>query len=319
MNKSLRTSEMKWPLLLVIALVYFVLTKLGQVVSAWHVSEVPAWPASGVSLALVLLGGSRTLPVIFAISFTAWITPLVGEGWLVQGLPALFGAGLISLLEMVQAAWSAWLLRDTFGGEAAPVSPRVIARFVLLGAVLGSALSPVCGVVLLPALGWDITNLPNAFVAWWWGGMASVLVLTPLLLAWVRPWTFGRENSFDLLQLLLVMAFICWLVFGGWVKERRYGLPFAFLLIPGALWLTRRFGHRGSMSAVFIFSCAAIGGTVAGFGPFAVENRDSARVLLQSFLGITAFTALILAGDNQASRRAAESLSSSEKTVSGAV
>lgn len=313
MNKSLRTSEMKWPLLLVIALVYFVLTKLGQVVSAWHVSEVPSLPASGVSLALVLLGGHRTLPVIFATALIAWITPLPGEGWSNLTTSEWLGAGLISLLEMLQAGWTSWLLRGSFDTQEAPVSPRVIARFVLSGAVLGPSLSAVCGVVLLPALGWEITNFSNALIAWWWGGAASVLVLTPLLVAWVRPWTFGREKNLDLLQLLLLMAFICWLVFGGWIKARRYGLPLAFLLIPGALWLTRRFGHRGSMSAVFIFACAAIGGTVAGFGPFAVENHDSARVLLQSFLGVTAFTALILAGDNQASRRAAESLSNSEK------
>jgi PAS domain S-box-containing protein len=313
MNKSLRTSEMKWPLVLVIALVYFVLTKLGQMASAWHVSEVPAWPASGVSLALVLLGGSRTLPVVFAAALAAWVTPLPGESWSGQIVNDGLAAGLIALLEMLQAGWSAWLLRGSFDREQAPVSPRVIARFVLLGALLGPALSPVCGVVILPALGWEITNISNALIAWWWGGAASVLVLTPLLVAWVRPWALGREKNLDLLQLLLLMAFICWLVFGGWIKASRYGLPLAFLLIPGALWLTRRFGHRGSMSAVFIFSCAAIGGTEAGFGPFAVENHGTARVLLQSFLGITAFTALILAGDNQASRRAAESLSRSEK------
>ncbi len=306
---------MKWPILLIMGLAYFVLSKLGQWVSAWHGSEVPAWPASGVGLGMALLLGQRCLPGVFAASFLAWLTAtgsgLHGGHW-VTNIP---GASLIAFTETLQAGLGAWLVRRWAGGTEAPVRPRTIIRFALLGATLSTLLSPACGIALLPYLGWAIPAPGEALLAWWLGGVASVLVTTPLLLAWAREWGEGekRERNLDLLQLLLLMAFLCWLVFGGWIKARRNGLPFAFLLIPMVLWLTRRFGHRGSMSAVFIFACAAVTGTMAGFGPFAGNDRDTAWLLLQTFLGVAAFTALVLAADNRASRLAGEGLSQSEK------
>ncbi len=300
----------KWPLLLSLATGGFILAKIGEAASVSHGSEVPLWPGTGATLALVLLGGRKMLPLIFALTFLSRVTP--PGAWGFAGAQ-VSGALLIALTDSVQAGLGAWVVRRWAPSVETATQPREVIKFVLAGAGPGALLSPLAGVLLLPLLGEPLSDQGGALLAWWLGGTVSVLVVTPLVLAWARPWAASREQKLDLLKMTVLMAFLCWLVFGGWITSRSLGLLFAFWLVPAALWMTRRFDHRGSMSVVFIFACGAIGGTVSGFGPFAIEDRATSRVLLQSFLAVTAFTAMILAADNRAARLAAESLARSEK------
>src|SRR5664279_2838363 len=57
--------------LLAVALIYFVLAKLGLTLASINPSASPIWPPSGLALAAVLLGGRRMWPAIFIGAFAA--------------------------------------------------------------------------------------------------------------------------------------------------------------------------------------------------------------------------------------------------------
>jgi signal transduction histidine kinase len=96
------------------------------------------------------------------------------------------------------------------------------------------------------------------------------------------------------------------LVFGS--AHAANGSPFwqVYLLSPVLMWAALRFYQRGAVTAIFIVSVIAIGGTAAGLGPFIAGPLHVRLQELQMFLAVTTLTFLVL-GVVSAERKAAES------------
>ncbi|HEV8378794.1 MAG TPA: ATP-binding protein, partial [Tepidisphaeraceae bacterium] len=94
---------------------------------------------------------------------------------------------------------------------------------------------------------------------------------------------------------LLAVWVFCRVTFGGgWLHGVR-DYPLEYMVIPLLLWAAFRFGQRGAITAACVMSAAAIWGTLKGRGPFAVGNANDSLLLLQSFMGVTALTMVVLA------------------------
>ncbi|HEY4036444.1 MAG TPA: ATP-binding protein [Ktedonobacteraceae bacterium] len=78
-----------------------------------------------------------------------------------------------------------------------------------------------------------------------------------------------------------------------------------YLVFPPLTWAALRFGPRGVTLALAVLSSLAIVGTVLGISPFSTGSLSLRLLFLQSFMGITAITTLILAAV-MAERRALE-------------
>ena len=61
------------------------------------------------------------------------------------------------------------------------------------------------------------------------------------------------------------------------------------------IWAALRLGQRGATLTTLAVSGIAIWGTVHQLGPFTSESMNDGLVLLQTFTGVVALTALILA------------------------
>ena len=110
--------------------VYFVANYLGLYLKLHYYGIAPLWPAAGISVALLWLGGLRWWPVI-----------LVGEvlSMYFLGLPLLRGAaGAMS--QLVEALLAVWLLRRA---AVDPMFSR--SRDVLLFMLLGCLLPTIVG------------------------------------------------------------------------------------------------------------------------------------------------------------------------------
>ena len=195
-------------LLFVVALGYYASGRLGLLLAIPPGYATAVWPASGIALASILLGGPRLAPGIFAGSFLVNI----GTGFDTSApvasslLPALIAGGAT-----LQALLGAWLVRSFVGYTNLLTQELDVIRILTLGGPLACTLNASVSVGSL----WVAGKVP-AEVAWinwftWWvGDCIGVFVFTPLVLVWaLRPSrTWLQRQLFVTLPLVLLYAIV---------------------------------------------------------------------------------------------------------------
>ncbi len=274
--------------ILLLTVVYFCAGKLGLSMASVHRSASAVWPPTGLALAAMLLMGYRVWPAIFVGAFLVnWTTPQP------------IGASLIIAIGNTLEALLGAVLAERFaGGRRAFAQTANIFRFVGLAAVPSNTLSASIGVAALAMFGLLAPGSQFAvWLTWWMGDFISDLLIAPLLLLWFtppRPRLQQARAVEGMVMLAAVWVFSGFTFAGGWVHGGRE-YPLEYLGIPLLLWAAFRFHQRGAITAACVMSAVAIRGTLKGHGPFAVGNPNDSLLLLQSFMGVTTLTMVVLA------------------------
>ncbi len=271
-----------------LAAIYFVAGRFGLSLAFLQESASAVWPPTGIALAAVLLFGWRMLPGVFLGAFCVNITTNGSLG-VVTG---------IAIGNTLESALGAWLAMRFAGGLQAFQRAGNALRFVAVAAPPATMVSASMGVLSLCLGGfapWE--NFGSIWLTWWLGDFVSAVIVSPLLITWASPQNgFGaRKHWVELALLAAFLVLISTLVFERWTMAGTGRYPFDFLLIPGLLWAAYRFEQRGAASACLLVSAIAISGTLKGYGPFAVADRNTALLLLQGFMGTITVTSLALA------------------------
>jgi signal transduction histidine kinase/PAS domain-containing protein len=160
----------------------------------------------------------------------------------------------------------------------------------LIAATLGTA-SLVLGGQAPPA------DAGPIWLTWWLGDAAGALIVAPPLILWSQPpRTPGKAGrALEAGLMLLALAGLGLLVFGGWAPLAGRHLPLEFLILPLVTWAAFRFGRRGAAAATLILASIAVWGTIQGHGPFALGAAADSLLLLQAFMATIAHTGLGIA------------------------
>ncbi len=299
--------------ILALAVVYFGAAKFGLSLAFVNASASPVWPPTGIALAVLLRWGQRLWPGIFLGAFLANLfTPGTPETTMAMVVGKTLGIATGNTLE---ALVGAWLVNQFANGRHAFEQARDIFKFVLLAAIVSTALSATFGVTSLAL--WQFADWADYFriwATWWLGDAIGALIVTPLIVIWGTD-EFARWNRQRLLEaggIFVAVLLVSLIVFGGEAKDplSRY---VRFLLYPTALWAAYRFGQRGAINVIFVISCVAIWGTRHGFGPFAEPDPNDSLLLLQTYLGAFTVTNLTLGALVSERRRAEAVLRESEE------
>ena len=285
------------PGLLGLALIYFAAGKLGLRLAFVTESTTAVWPAAGIALGAMLLFGPRTWP---AIAAGAFLVNLTTSG---HPYPALaIAAG--NTLECV-IAW--WLVVRFAGGTAAFEHPPRVFAFATLAGMGSTIVAATIGTAALLFAG-EIPreDMIQVWITWWIGDGVGIILITPLIvLAVTRPperWTPAR--LVETAAVLVAVAFASWLVFGASPLGTRQ-FPLTFLAVPVLLWPAFRLGATEAAVATVLLSGVAIGGTLAGVGPFVRGSPNESLLFVQAFSGIW-MTAFLAVSIEVAVRRRAE-------------
>ena len=141
----------------------------------------------------------------------------------------------------------------------------------------------------------DSSEITSRWFFWWIPNVASVLLFTPFILSWKRPFriNFTQQKIVEVLFFLLVLSVFLYLInhpsLSGTVEK---AMP--FLIMPFLLWLAFRFNLQTTMLALLVTGLAAIFLTINGIGPFVLENNENSIVLLQFFIGVISITSIVL-------------------------
>ena len=265
-----------------LAAVYFLTGKFGLYLALVHPSASGVWPPSGIALAALLLWGYRLWPGVFLGAFLVNITT--------QGTPAT--TLCIAAGNTLEAVAGAWLIHKFANGSKVFERARNIFKFVLLVALISTAISATFGVTSLTLGGYAPWNRYGAiWLTWWLGDMVGDLLFGPLLVIWLtQPYPeLNPRRIIEAAGLLLSLALIGYFVF---LTPTPPGVE--FIAILPLLWAAFRFGQRGAMTSAFLIFAVALAGTLHDLGPFANGDAHQSLLHLQGFTATIAMAALVL-------------------------
>lgn len=260
---------------------YYLAALVGLQLQLVRGQVTPLWPPTGIALVALLLLGPRVWPGITlgALLVNAPIGPT---------LPA---AALITVGNTLAPLAGYYLLRRV---EFRTQLDRIadVLALVFLGALASTLVSANVGasaLVLAGAVPPD--NFAATWSVWWTGDAMGVLVIAPLLLVarysrWprdVRPYRW-IEGVTLLVSTSVVTALVAGATFGP-----------LFLVFPFLIWAAVRFHEHGATVCVLIVSVVTTHAAAVGAGTFGHRDLFLNMVILQSFNGSAALTALLLA------------------------
>jgi PAS domain S-box-containing protein len=211
-------------------------------------------------------------------------------------------------LSVVLALLRSWIPQGTILQRVPHVGLFILSLIPasLIGATLG--VFPLVVIGLIPP-----SEVPRSFIIWAWSAVLSQLLITPVFLAGMAAPTQWRPNPgrYRRLEITLFIGVSIIILTGTF----GLGYPAEYALIPLCVWSVLRFGKFETTLFVFGISLIAIFTTVQGLGPFAGHSIYIAFTLLQSFMGATILTSLVLSASNDEHHQVERQLRASNREL----
>ena len=201
---------------LILAAAYAVAGRLGLWLAIPPGYATALWPASGLALAGVLMGGARVWPGIWLGSFvvnlgTAFDATHAAALLTSVAIPSCIGVGA-----SIQALVGAALVRRRVGFPSALTRGSEIGTFLMLGGPVSCLVSATVGAATLALSGqipWALFVI--TWVTWWVGDSLGVLIATPLALSWLaEPRAIWRRRRISVALPLVGALALTFVVFG---------------------------------------------------------------------------------------------------------
>ena len=297
-----------------IALIYFLSAQLSLKFAALPGNISSVWFPTGLILGLSLWRSQwRAVPGVFLGSMLSTSLDLSLGAPHLRPIEILFcglihGSSNALELSVVLTLLHAWIPQKNILQRVSHVGLFILSLIPasLIGATLGVFPLVVIGLIPPP-------EVPRSFIIWAWSAVLSQLLITPVFLAGMAAPTQwrpkpGRYRTLEITLFFGVSVIILIGTFG-------VGYPAEYALIPLCVWSVLRFGKFETTLFVFGISLIAIFTTVQGLGPFAGHSTYIAFTLLQSFMGATILTSLVLSASNDEHHQVEQQLRTSNREL----
>ncbi len=300
--RSTPTPSPSFGLLGGLALAYAATALLCFRLAAPGTNATAVWVPTGLALAAVFRFGPRVWPGIALGAFVANLFQMAP-----LGLPvlSLLGVALATAAGNTAEALAAGFLVARGSGTQEPFeSGSWVLTYIGAAAIASTALGALVGTTAFcTATGhWDA--FPTVGLTWWIGDGMGALVVTPLLLTFVRPQIAALPRRTHL-EALLAAALLALL----WFRICAHPPDRTFILLPLLVLAAVRLGSFYTAALTALLSAMAVGSAVTGGGPFSLEGPASFALLMQQgLLGTLAMTSLALAASVQNRRQIEDDL-----------
>ena len=271
---------------------------------------ISIWPPSGLFIATLVLASRPSWPWWVLGGCLAEL--LSNVLWFHSPLPA---AVLIYSGNALEAAVGAWLVNRTCERPVRLETLRDVLALVVLCAGVAPLVSATVGSATLAWFGMQSQTFAAAWPLWWIGDATGVLIVAPLALAVFQNWhgktRFSAARWTEACVLGLIFLAVAALSLSG------YFLPFAYIIMPPLLWAAVRFEFKGVAVTLTLLALLTLVFTITGASQFAgdPESQRQKQVMLQLFLAISAFSALIVAAISRQHQQALLTLRESERSL----
>lgn len=239
------------------------------------------WPGSGLSLAVLLLGGRKFSAGIYAGAIAA----LLWEG---QSLDV---AALIAIGIVLEPLLGAWLLTRKGDFDVSLQSARDFFRMCYLAAMLSPGVCALIGVGTLILFGQIAADdFWHELAHWWMGGTLGIIVVAPLILVWRQP---PRKQAWNVLEAMVLFGLsflVGQIIFLGWFPGVFGLVNQGYWMYLVVFWAAVRLGLHGVLLIILVATLQALAGAAQGQGLF---GHDLARTQLTNFWSYTIILALM--------------------------
>ncbi|MBX5156782.1 MULTISPECIES: PAS domain-containing protein [unclassified Rhizobium] len=270
---------------------------------------ISIWPPGGLFIATLILAPRRSWPWWILGGCLAEL--FSNALWFHSPLPAAFLMYVGNALEAVVAAW---LVNRTLKRPAQLETLQEVLAFIVLGAGIAPIVSATVGSATLAWFGIQSQSFVTAWPLWWIGDATGVLIVAPLALSVFHNWRGKTRLS----AAQWVEACVLGLIFLGVAALSLSGyLPFAYIIMPPLLWAAVRFEFKGAAISLALLALITVVFTITGAGQFVgdAESQKHKQIMLQLFLAISAFSALIVAAISRQHQLAVLTLRQSVETL----
>ena len=226
----------------------------------------------------------------------------------------LSAALLIYSGNALEAATGAWLLNRICKRPVRLETLQEVLAFVVLAAGVAPVVSATVGSATVEWFGILSQTFAGAWPLFWIGDATGVLIVAPLALVVFQNW----RGTAQLSAARWTEAGVLGLIFLGVAALSLSGyLPFAYIIMPPLLWAAVRFEFKGAAVALTVLALIATVFTISGASQFAgdPESQKERQIMLQLFLAISAFSALIMAAISRQHQLAVLTLRQSERSL----
>ena len=260
------------------------------------------WPATGVGIAVLYLGGLRWWPGILLGDLVGTLVDLPGARQpLVVALADTAG-------HMARAVVAVLIMQRLVGRRAAMDRLEQVGA-VFVAVAVGESLAATSAILARWAAGvLEVSEIAEFWRSWWLGGVAGGLVVVPLALAWAHGrasvWR-GRRAGEGALMLAAVAALSAIALSAD--------QPLTYMVFPAFIWAALRFGPQGATLAVAVGAVIAVSATSHAQGAFVELSPTDSALNLQLYVTFAALTTFCLAAIVSERRRGAVELAESQR------
>jgi signal transduction histidine kinase len=260
------------------------------------------WPATGVGIVLLYLGGLRWWPAVLLGDLLGTIVDLPGAR---QPLGIAFAdtAGHVA-----RAVLAVVILQRLVGRRAAMDRLEQVGA-VLVAVAVGEVLAATVAILARWVGGvLEVSEMGVFWRSWWLGGVAGGLVVLPLALAWAHPRAsvWRRRRAGEGALMLAAVGGLSVIALSG---EQ----PLTYMVFPAFIWAALRFGPQGATLAVAVGAVIAVLITSHEQGAFVELSPTDSALNLQLYITFAALTTCCLAAIVSERRRAALELAESQR------
>ncbi|CAN5685153.1 EAL domain-containing protein [soil metagenome] len=279
------------PRLLGTTLAYFLSTIFAATYLTAYGQTSILWIPSGVGLAVILIGGKKYSPAIFAGALAAHL-------WTdISWVPAM----LIAASSVFETLLNAVLLsRLKFKNSAFNPALTHVRDYVWLMAVAipTALLCALTGIAILWLAGEVVSaGIPLMVLHWWMGSTLGIVIITPLILVWrTVPSRWLTTDRIVETTACFGLAFLFGqLVFLGWFHGMLGVVANTYWTFLFVAWGAVRFGRHGGLLIAGMSVMQALLGAIQGEGFFANDIADSGLVNLWLFGVVLTVVGVMLA------------------------
>jgi PAS domain S-box-containing protein len=269
-----------------VAVAYVIAAILGFRLAFVAEQITTVWAPTGIAEAALLLWGRSLWPAI-------WIGAFVANAGTAAPLWVAAGIATGNTLEAVAAVW---ILRRLPGFDATLRRIPDAAAFIVVGAVMSTAISATIGVTALCGAGvqpW--IRFSELWSDWWLGDALGALVVAPVILTARTMAAWSRRDVVETCLFVAGIAVMTQVVFGQVFDPIIGQHPLEYVIFSLVIAVAVRLGQPATALVVLCVSAVTIWNTVRGAGPFAGSALHQNLIFLQVFMGVLAGTGLLLA------------------------
>ncbi len=272
--------------LLALGLSYTALCTLGLQWASIGGAGSPVWPASGLAIAGLLLGGLRLWPAIFLGRLLA--------GWLAGSQQPIWAELLLASANTLAVTVPLLLIHRRGRVITSLDDLKTLLSYLLWPSLIGALIAASLGSLTLAlSSGLALAQFAAAWLNWIVAYFVGSILVGPLLLSWLDPappMIWPRRLHF-VAVIAVTIAFA-----GLFLLPPEHALLRTWHVFPVLVWAALAFELRGGSLGVAIVAAAAIWAAEHSVGPMTNMAQIGGQqiTLVQQFIGITALTILVL-------------------------